>query len=516
MNATRETREPVSDVMVDHVEEAPSEADSGSLANASFQQPMSLVSREEHRRGSEASMQSFISAQLTVILHPILERMESLEKVAVNVSDRLSEAGRDIACNKGLGEENSAALIDARGRMDLMEGRMSVIQHNLDEVAKKTASLRQDIDAGGKDLKIWRDRLEDPETGILANLQGRIQSVNDNLRALQRFIEEDDKSALTSLEQGFERAEAALKELREGQDSTQAEVMRLKSEVSQNSAHLHETRHVADKTRAAAAGLQRGIEEVMGREAQLGVQLNAWKDQWSKLHPELQVVCRDVDHLKRRCDHHDAAIHGAQQASAANAAHAAELSAAHTAFRGDVHTLRGEISETAKGLAQARQGLHEAVKFSNFLHSNVEEHGRVLRKTTENLDALEQRHSSALDDLEKAREEISVTRTETAKSASAVCAVQQDLERTKEDLNSARSDLVSTSCHLDGLRGELGKTRKTVDRLDHGMDFCRAGFSGLQKGLQATGVHLQSRHSVVLPSLNSPHRSATGNSAAEN
>lgn len=291
--------------------------------------------------------------------------------------------------------------------------------------------------------------------------------------------------------------------MRRGHQATDAEVTRLKSEVSQCSVRVGEARHVADKNRSNAVSMQRCLEEAAGREAQLCRQLNAWKDQWSKLHPELQVVCRDVDHLKRRCDHHDAAIHGAQQAAAANSAQVGELSTVQAALRGDVHALRAELGEAARSFLEVRDGLHEAVVFSNNLHSNVEESGRLLRKATEDVDDLAKKHGSTLEELERTKEEVSVTRTRTLHHAKTVSLVQKELERAQEDITVTRTELESTSTHVDGLKGELGKTKKTVDRLDTGVEFCRAGFTGLQKGLQATGVHLQGRHSVVLPSLGS-------------
>jgi len=63
-----------------------------------------------------------------------------------------------------------------------------------------------------------------------------------------------------------------------------------------------------------------------------------------------------------------------------------------------------------------------------------------------------------------------------------------------------RSQLEATNSNIYGVRSELGRTNEAVQRLDHGVELCHAGFSGLQKGFAETGNHMSSRP-MTLPKL---------------
>jgi len=78
-------------------------------------------------------------------------------------------------------------------------------------------------------------------------------------------------------------------------------------------------------------------------ELQLSAQISGWKDQWSKLHPELQVAQRELVQLKKRADHQDTSMQSQQQGISANANGVSTVHGYCAKLAGDMQKLHHEV-----------------------------------------------------------------------------------------------------------------------------------------------------------------------------
>jgi len=320
------------------------------------------------------------------------------------------------------------------------------------------------------------------------------------VQALRANLQRTSDSVTNDLGRGVDKMADELYELKCSHSKGTADLEKVKGEVDRNGLLLHDTRKVLDTNTAATTILQKSTQEITAREAQLSAKLEGWKQQWSKLHPALEAIRKDTAFLKQGHDHHDSVVHTLQQGYAHNGNVVEALRDSHAKLGKDVQSVQQDLNLTQQGVADLRDGLDRATKFSNDLHTSLQKTEQDLKRTNMTLDGLETRHVALQDSFDKTNGVVSDLKADHRKSVSSVQTLHHELEKTNETLCTARNQIEHANMNLHGLKGDLGRTNDNVQRIDHGVELCQAGFSGLQKGFVETGTHIASRP-ITLPKL---------------
>lgn len=456
-------------------------------------------------------MESFITQQLQTILQPVLAHIEDIDDKVGKLDVGLGKVNADIGRNVNLIESSNERIGTLQARVIEAENKIAPLTDAMAENDRKTESVSRDVNAMRADVSQTHKRLEDAEHGFLPKLQQDVAQLQEKAMQARRHLEAvaaivDDHPLKKEVLDLSTLVKSATLE-RSGIDLS---LQRLQQDVDDIHRTMQDINQVAEKNRVHSSALQKGLQDIAAREGQLQHQLNGWKDQWSKLHPEIQVCVKDIGQLKTRTDHHDAAIHSIQQGCLHNSKGVDLLQHSQDGMRVDVQAVSKDLITTQGDMAAIREGLADATTVANSLHASWEEVSSKLRKTTTLIESVDNRNVAVVADLEKMNHVVMDLQREHRKSVNAVQSVSRDLERTKDALTSTRTDLASANSNMESLKGDLGSTKNVLHRLDHGVEFCSAGFSGLQKGFMATGTNIQQRKSVALPTVTTPRPRSSG------
>jgi len=331
-------------------------------------------------------------------------------------------------------------------------------------------------------------------------LQRALDTADAGIRELQEGMRKHMEEGVGALRRALEQLGLDTRDLQDGQSRSGAELQNLRSDFEKYSLLLQDARKVLDKTCSTTANLQKGLEAMTSREAQLGARLEGWKQQWSKLHPAMEELKKDGAFLKQRNEHHDAVLFSLQQGYATCFSSVEGLQSSHNKMGNDMQELSQSLQDTRQCLGDARDDLTRATSFSNNLHTALQKTDGDLHKVSTRASTLEQQHCALSEGLEKTNTNLSDLASEHRKSVSGLQLMRHDLDQTNEALGNTRNQLESAENNLQGVKNDLGRTNDTVQRIGHGVELCQAGFSGLQKGFVETGTHISSRP-FALPKL---------------
>jgi len=327
----------------------------------------------------------------------------------------------------------------------------------------------------------------------LGDVEVRMQEFSANLQRTNDMVSHDLHDSIDKLGEEVDT-------LRQRGEGTIADLERLRVETAHKGQLLQETRAVADKNAAAVASLQRGADHRSGKDLDLSRQLDSLKADMCKLQPTVESLRKDSAFLKQRQENHDAAIHTVQQNQGTLHATQETMSHKHERLAREAKALEQSLAATRGGLDHARDGLGQANTNAAALRDNVDKLRLDLHKTSQRVEGAENQHAALSESFSRVVCDAVELSREQGRAASERQALRHELEQTKAALTRARGDLDATNERLQGVGGDLGRTNEAVRRLDDSMDFCHAGFSGLQKGFIETGVHI-ARRPLVLPKL---------------
>jgi predicted nucleic acid-binding Zn-ribbon protein len=289
-------------------------------------------------------------------------------------------------------------------------------------------------------------------------------------------------------------------ELRSGHGSSGADLDQAKVDLAEQGRLLHETRGLLDENRGHVSGLQKSSAELQEKEAQLSGKLEGWKSQWSKLHPALENLKKEATSLKQGHDHHETIIFTLQKGQATTWESFEALRSGHASLGDTVKDVQDSLGDARLGVAEHRDKLAENAVFVSDLRSGAQRTELDLSKACLKLDGLASKHHALCEDSEKTRGNVDELTREQRKAGTNMKVMQHELEQVHTSLSSTRGQLDTTNGGLHDLRNELRCTNDALQKLGHGVDSCRASFSGLQRGFMDTGAHLASRP-LSLPKL---------------
>jgi len=396
-------------------------------------------------------------------------------------------------------------------RMRKIEEKAMELEVSIAETDEKTDNVLLEMTRSKTDAHEQKVRLEDKSSGVLPLLEVAVQRLEEKQNQARRHLEAvasivDDHPLKKDIADLRTQLQAAT-----GDNSHQAQdVQRLQKDIDSILQTIQDVHQTAENNRMHGSALQKSVQEVAAREGQLHQLLNGWKDQWSKLHPEIQLCAKGINEAKTRSDHHDAALHSIQHGCIHNAKGVEALQHNLDQTRAEMQSLKQEL-EAAQGVATTnREGLDEARKANLALRGEIDALAGGLQKTAVSVERLDSRSAGVMEDIQKTTSTVAAIQSEQGNAVAMVKIVQRDLERTKDNLTATKTDLATASSNMEELKTDLGTTRATLHRLDHGVEFCHAGFSGLQKGFMATGTHIQQRKAVALPSVTTPRPASGG------
>lgn len=441
-------------------------------------------------------MQNFVQVELSTILQPFLQRIERLEGAEMNLEAALQEVQHGVVVNRGAIGDAAAAVVELRARSVAADRRSTAMQERIEEYEAKVQQAMQEFDASMVFLRETRARLDDDVEGLPAirrRLDGLDGHVAESVEALRGM-----SSALgLELRRSTQDLGAALGGLRTDQEATAALVERLCEGLAEIGGTASEAKAVAERTEASVAGLTRKTDEVINREAQLASQINGWKEQWAKLHPNIERAHRDIGVLAERCDHFVAAIHGAQQAAASTSKSQGALHTELDKQRECLAALRAEHQQLNSGLGDLRGVLHDVSRLANGMHSEMEERAKVVMRNSDALRVLERAQQKVSEDVAKTASSVIELRRQNVEAVEQIESVNRAVGTTQEALSSTRLDVRNVAESVGGCKDEILRVKDGVAKLAMSVEFCHAGFAGLQQGLSATGASVQSRSSVA-------------------
>jgi len=481
---------------------------------AAPQEPLSDAARLAHREQSERGMESFITEQLHTILQPVLARLEEIDERMDKLDAGVHAAHTDIARNRMKVDTNYGGIDSLVERMRKVEEKSKQLEESIAETDEKTDNVLLEVTKTKTDVQLTTTRLEDKETGALPMLEVAVQRLEEKQNQARRHLEAvasivDDhplKKDIADLRAQFQAST--------GDNSNQAqENARLQKDIDGIIQTIQDVHQTAENNRMHGTALQKSVQDVAAREGQLHQLLNGWKDQWSKLHPEIQACAKGINEVKTRSDHHDSAIHSIQHGCIHNAKGVEALHHNLDLTRSEMLSLKQELDAAQGDATTNREGLDEARKAALALRGELDGVARGLQKTAVGVERLDSRSAAVLEHVQKNTSAVASVQSEHRQAVAMVQTVQRDLERTKDNLTATKTDLASASSNMEVLKTDLRGANATLHRLDHGVEFCHAGFSGLQKGFMATGTHIQQRDvrkAVALPSVTTPRPASSG------
>lgn len=457
-------------------------------------------SLQDVRQESAFSMESFIKHHMMVILQPFIDHVQALDSRLNQVSEQLGQTDSSLEDTQSMLETTKAALADLRdGVIGRTNTRVQKLNDAIDRCVVNHELLHQNHEGTRDHVQKLQDQLQ-VTAGTQPELQRGLLHLEGELQVLRANLERTNDDVDNSVKRSLDQLGSDVQGLKAWEGRSSADLQQLKADLAQKSQLLQETREVLDKTVAGANGLQRHFQDMMQREAQMGARVEGWKHQWNKINPALDALRKDTAFLKQRSEHHDVVVHGLQQGYATTFSSVEALDGKHHGLRNEVQALQESLGAAHKALEDTRDGLGKATSFSNNLHTVLERTAGDLNKTAQKLEGLENRHDVLTDHVEKTTSNLTELARDHRANAAQVDALQQDLHRANEHLSLTRNQLEATNSGLSSVRGELGRTNEAVHRLDHGVELCHAGFSGLQKGFAETGTHMSSRP-ITLPKL---------------
>mmetsp|Transcript_7468 Transcript_7468/g.21239 ORF Transcript_7468/g.21239 Transcript_7468/m.21239 type:complete len:573 (-) Transcript_7468:71-1789(-) len=454
--------------------------------------------RHEHRRKSEAGMQNFIQLQLVVILQPLIDRVGRLEGRVSPLEHSLRDVQRLVGLAQGQCDQQASAASALKAYTHDIDMRVQALKSAMDESKARIDGLKEDVEKNTENIETAKRRFES-EAGSVPHVQRQVDALRATTTETAEALREKADALENALETNANDMTAALEGLRHNITTNADGLGRLVDRHGELHKFAHETRESSDKVKAVIPALQQRSDEIASREAHLRSQLNSWKDQWAKLHPEVQEAHREIAQIVKRCDHFDAAIHGAHQANIAHTGNLKEVRGYCERLRGDIVTLHAELVSTGQGVVKTQEDIDQVRRLANSTHGDLQEISRLTLKHVDDLNSLDRREVATVEKVHHNNEGLQELRMELSKQRAIAEGIQAGLDAARDEILGTRKIVAGTNSFLDGIKADMSKVKQTMYRLDHSVDFAHASLSGLQKGFSATGQHMQRRPSVKLP-----------------
>lgn len=457
------------------------------------------MSADEVRRHSEFSMESFVKHHMTVILQPLMDRMQEIDLQIASLEKHLHQTDEGVASAHAEVKGARKEVADVRGDLKRTDSSVEKLRKDLMQCAQNEDALREGLEMLNSYMQRIHNDLEATVDTVRAMEQGAGETQSE-LQSLQANMQRTNDALQGGVAKGVDRLAADLHELRANQTKTSKDVEMLRSDVDEKAKVLADTRQMLDKNNSSTACLEKICKDLAAKEEQLSGRLEGWKSQWSKLHPSLEQLRKDIGVLKQTSDHHDAVVHGLQQSYATTYSSFEGLQKSYDKFGSELAKVQQGTIDNQQGLLTTKEELGRCVAFTNQLHMGLQKTDAELSRAGMGIESLSTKHATLSSAVDQANNHVNELTREHRQSINSVQTLHHELGKTNETLYGAKAQLDATNASVHGLKGELGRTNEAVNRLDHGMEICQAGFSGLQRGFAETGAHVAARP-LTLPKI---------------
>mmetsp|Transcript_90611 Transcript_90611/g.142151 ORF Transcript_90611/g.142151 Transcript_90611/m.142151 type:complete len:501 (-) Transcript_90611:24-1526(-) len=456
------------------------------------------------RHYGEVSMESFIRHHMIVILQPLSEQVQDLEERFNRLAEGVHRSDADAADMLRRLDDNICETSKLQDGLGLANVNLSKARQALGEASERDEMLQTGLELANGFAQRLHNKLE-LCAGAVPDLQKGLNEIECQMQGLRANVQRTSDTVVIDMQGSLDRMSSELQDMQASHLTERADVGQLRSGLDENSKHLQDMRELFQNVSSRDASLQRGFDELLSRENQMSARVNDWKTQWSKLQPKLEAVTKDTGHLKQLIEHHEGTICRLQQGYATSFSSIEALQKQQVQLGFHVQSLQDSLSGAQRDSNDTREGLCRAKQFSNTLQGGLQKTENEVRRICLKVDGLETKIGNLFNTFEKTNGCVAELSKEHRRSVNSVQSLKLELEKTNENLSCARGQMEATENHLNGLKGEFGRTSEVIQRLDQGVELCQASFVGLQRGFVETGTHI-SRRPSALPKLTKVER----------
>eukprot|EP00927_Polykrikos_kofoidii_P014892 TRINITY_DN16595_c0_g1_i1.p1 TRINITY_DN16595_c0_g1~~TRINITY_DN16595_c0_g1_i1.p1 ORF type:complete len:582 (-),score=91.78 TRINITY_DN16595_c0_g1_i1:108-1853(-) len=450
----------------------------------------------------EATMECFIKHQMMVILQPFVGHIKEVDVNISHFEERLNATEKDLLANGKCVEQFKADLSSFRSDLKRTESNIAAAHDEAEACMKRDELLEQSVQQANSLSQRIHEQVVDIEAIMpelrrgLANQESESQSMRANMDRINDYVSKDLKRTL-------DRLSNELKDHQSVQGATASEIEKLRRDHAHHDHILVETRQAVEQGRAQSAGLQKSVELLREGEAHLGSRLEGWKNQWSKLHPAVEDMKKENACLRQHYDHHEATIFAMQRDFHTTFQLVEELRGKSEKAGIDLDNIREILDETRQGLNSTQIHLSKTNQSLGATQTGLQRAENDLQKAANKIEGLDTRHvrlSHCLDQTNSAMGELT---RDFKRTTGTVQSLHHEVQKAHDTLSATRNQVDDAHAGLQGLRTNLGRSNDTIKKLEHGVQLCRAGFSGLQRGFVETGSHVTNQK-LTLPKLSTP------------
>eukprot|EP00928_Gymnodinium_smaydae_P043825 TRINITY_DN2929_c0_g2_i1.p1 TRINITY_DN2929_c0_g2~~TRINITY_DN2929_c0_g2_i1.p1 ORF type:complete len:610 (+),score=164.36 TRINITY_DN2929_c0_g2_i1:131-1960(+) len=451
-----------------------------------------LSSRDCFGDHSEATMQSFFKHQMMVILQPFLDHIQAHDAKLLQLDDQFRLAEERAADTlRGL-DASRVDLLDLRTELKKTNTQVAVLNEAVERCSQQAEEVQQGREQQNGALQRIHDRLQETDR-VVPQMQRHIADLESENLAIKTQLSRTNDGVVSDLQQLVQRLGRSMEDVKNEHAAHLVDFGELRKDVDHKGQLLAETRQVLDGTRTFAAGLQKRTEDLAKQDAELSGRLEGWKGQWSKLHPAMEAMHKDMTLLSQRYEHYESVVQTLQQGHATTSSTLEALK--DDCGRQNVHIQahRESLDAAKKELTEARDSLQKAEGVAGQLQLGLHRADVELSKVAARCDSLEGKHMWVCEELSKSSNSVGEIARDHRKLNGSMQALKHDVDKANDSFCSTRGALEATNNSLRSLRDDLHATNMTVHKLGQSVESFRAGFTGLQRGFVDAGNHLQSR-----------------------
>jgi chromosome segregation ATPase len=449
-------------------------------------------------------MSHFIKTQIMVVLQPFLDHVESNDKRICKLEDLFDTADDRITNAIQQLDATNSTVKSAIENLRQTDRRVEATCEGLHKCAEHMDQLQRGLEFSNE----YSERIHNQARGVAADvpeLRRSCDEVEKQLQALQVQFQRLSDGVMATQRARLDSLTDDMVALQVEQERSKTANETLRGEVQEESRLLHDARQELQKGSNSIGAVQQTIKDILAREKELGGRLEGWKAQWNKLQPAVDGLKKDAVFLKQSAESHDASIHGLQRGQQTLMDSFDGLHGAHGKMTVELDAAHRALKQTNQAVAEAQDNIGHNTSFANGLHTRLDQSAAELGNTLLQLRGLEGKHQALCDVVDRTAEKQDQMLQDGRKAANETAHMQRDLEKTNDNVATATKQLEVLSRGLQSNKGELGHIADRVAQIEGSTQAMHGAFNGLQKGFVDSGLEMgpsvASKKSERLPRL---------------
>jgi chromosome segregation ATPase len=453
-------------------------------------------------------MSQFIRTQLTIVLQPFLDHVESNDKRIAKLEDLVETSDDRITGTLQELDATNSTVAATIEKLRLTDKRVEVTGEGVQRHAERMDHLQRGIQVSQE----YTERVDAQVRGVSSETPELRRSSDDlrkQLQALQtQFNRVLSDGVVASNKARLDSLEGEVAGLKVRQEKSESVAERLHSEVREESRLLHDTRQEVHNSNNSIGAVQQAQKDILVREKEFERRLEGFNAQWNKLQTILDGLKKDAAFLKQSAESHDASIHGIQRGQQNLTESVDGLNGAHAKMRVELDATQRALKQTNQAVAVAQDNIGQNASFANGIHSRLDKAASEISSTTGHLRVLEGKHEALSDVVNKNAEKQGEILLESRRNANEDERTQRILQTTSDSVASVAKQLEVVSRGLNGTKGELVHSTDRVTKIEQSLKEFHGAFQGLQKGFVDSGLEMgssvASKKTGRLPKVVSP------------